>query len=354
MASNVTKRSGRTVKFNSKKIATAISKANRDVKESDPTARTMTKEDIEDAVLSIIAMFSDKDCVDIEEIQDAVESTLMSHQFFAVSKSYILYRDKHRQQREASSKLMEQYKELLFVDPKDMDSKRENANINTNAPMGIMLKLGTEGAKVFADNFAIPDEFAEADKADIVHFHDKDFSFITFNCFTHDLSKLFKGGFNTGHGFVREPNSIRAYASLACIAIQASQNDMFGGQSVSGFEFTMAEGVRKSFKKAVRDKIREWLFLVDRSYGKEKMNELVEKIDFDKCRYSDSSNASYKDDMIDGPREILKVLEPWECSLEEATKIYILACDCVADETHQAMEAVIHNLNTLHSRAGKM
>ena len=122
MADNVIKRSGRTVKFNSKKISTAISKANRDVKESDPTAKIMTKSDIEDAVLSIIAMFSDKDCVDIEEIQDAVESTLMSHQFYEVSKAYILYRDKHRQQREASSKLMEQYKELLFTDPKDMDS----------------------------------------------------------------------------------------------------------------------------------------------------------------------------------------------------------------------------------------
>ena len=352
MADNVIKRSGRTVKFNSKKISTAISKANRDVKESDPTAKIMTKSDIEDAVLSIIAMFSDKDCVDIEEIQDAVESTLMSHQFYEVSKAYILYRDKHRQQREASSKLMEQYKELLFTDPKDMDSKRENANINTNAPMGIMLKLGTEGAKVFADNFAIPDDFVEADKADIVHFHDKDFSFITFNCFTHDLSKLFKDGFNTGHGFVREPNSIRAYASLACIAIQASQNDMFGGQSCSGFEFTMAEGVKKSFRKAIRDKMKEWLFYSDRSYGKEKMNALTDRINFDNCHYSDSTNASYKDDIINGPREILDVLSPWECSLEEATKIYILACDSVAEETHQAMEAVIHNLNTLHSRAG--
>ena len=128
---------------------------------------------------------------------------------------------------EWSEKLMEQYKDLLFADAKGMDSKRDNANINTDSPMGIMLKLGTEGAKCYADHFAIPDEYAKADRENYVHIHDKDFSMITANCCQIDILKLFKGGFSTGHGYLREPNSIRSAASLACIAIQSNQNDMF-------------------------------------------------------------------------------------------------------------------------------
>ena len=121
---------------------------------------------------------------------------------------------------------MDLYKEIFFTDSKDADHKRENANINTDAPMGVMLKLGTEGAKYFIDNYVLPKEFVEADREGFVHYHDKDFSLITFNCLQMDLLKLFHGGFNTGHGFLREPNSIRSYAALACVAIQSSQNDM--------------------------------------------------------------------------------------------------------------------------------
>lgn len=352
MAENVTKRSGRTVKFNSKKISTAISKANRDVKESDPTAKIMTKNDIEDAVLSIIAMFSDKDCVDIEEIQDAVESTLMSHQFYEVSKAYILYREQHRIRRDASLHLMEQCKDLLFVDSENMNDKRENANINTNAPMGIMLKLGTKLSKTYAKYFSMPKEFTEMHTEHWAHIHDLDFSQITFNCLQMDFLKLIHGGFNTGHGAIREGGSVRAYASLACVAIQSSQNDMLGGQSINCWDWAMAEGIRKSFKKAVGKQIQQWLFFTDKGYGKDEIDSIVSRIDFSACHYTDNTCSSYSNDMIEGPRQILNVLEPWICTLEEATKIYILACDSVAEETHQAMEAAIHNFNSLHSRAG--
>jgi len=352
MADNVIKRSGRTVKFSSRKINTAISKANRDVKNSYPTAKIMTKQDIDDVVVSVIAMFSDRDCVDIEEIQDGVERTLMAHGFYEVSKSYILYREQHRIRRDASMHLMEQCQELLFTDPNDMDSKRENANIDTNAPMGIMLKLGTETSKTYAKYFSMPKDFTEMHSEHWAHIHDLDFSQITFNCLQMDFLKLIHGGFNTGHGAIREGGSVRAYASLACVAIQSSQNDMFGGQSINCWDWAMAEGIRKSFRKAVREQMRQWLFFIDKGYGKEDMNTIVDNIDFEVCHYTDSTNKSYSKDMLEGPKQILIALQQWDCSLEEATKIYILSCESVAEETHQAMEAAIHNFNSLHSRAG--
>lgn len=352
MTESIKKRSGQTVKFNKQKIQTAISKANRDVKNINPVAKIMTKDDILDAVEGVIKTLANEQHVDIETVQDTVEKTLMFMGFYDVAKSYILYRKKHQEQREATQKLMEQYKTILSVDAAEEDFMRENANINTNTPMGQMLKLGTEGAKVYANYYKLPEEFVTAEREGWIHKHDEDFSFITFNCLTQDLSKLFKGGFNTGHGFVREPNSIRSYASLACIAIQASQNSCFGGQAVSGWDFTMAEGVRKSFKKTLKEQIRQWLFFIDRSYNKEEMIDIMDQIREDNCHYSDNTNRTWQEDFEKAVKEIRHVLRPWNIVMEDATKIYLLTCENVKEETFQAMEAAIHNFCTLHSRAG--
>lgn len=229
MTESIKKRSGQTVKFNKQKIQTAISKANRDVKNTNPVAKVMTKDDILDAVEGVIQTLANEQHVDIETVQDTVEKTLMFMGFYDVAKSYILYRKKHQEQREATQKLMEQYKTLLNTDKSTDSDRRENANINTNAPMGIMLVAGTTGMKVYADYYAIPEEFVTAEKEGFTHWHDKDFSFICPNCLTTNLLEVFHGGFDTGHGKIREPQSIRSYAALAAISLQSSQNDMFGG-----------------------------------------------------------------------------------------------------------------------------
>ena len=260
----------------------------------------------------------------------------MEYGFFDVAKQYIVYREKHAQRREAQKKLMDTYRDIFFAKSNDVDLKRDNANINTDASMGIMLKLGAEGAKHFVDNYVLPEEYAKADRENFIHIHDKDFSLITFNCCQIDLLKLFHGGFSTGHGFLREPNSIRSYASLACIAIQSNQNDMFGGQSINAFDYAMAEGVRKSFKKAVCAEIKHAMIYC----GIDVKN--VEKIDFNICRYSENEN-------IDAIRHLSEVLS---INAHLAKSIYNEACRDVVEETHQAMEALIHNFNTLHSRAG--
>ena len=353
----ITKRSGHTVPYDRTKIYNAIAAANRD-----GVAPVMTDAEVDAVTEKVEREIMDRDGVTVEGIQDIVERELMKHGFYDIAKKYITYRQKHAERRAAQKHLMASYHDIFFADSIDSDLKRDNANINTDASMGIMLKLGAEGAKHFVDNYVLDEAYAKADRENWIHIHDKDFSLITFNCCQIDLLKLFRGGFSTGHGFLREPNSIRAYASLACIAIQSNQNDMFGGQSINAFDYAMAEGVRKSFRKAVLDEAYKAMVY---RFGVEAVGErrafqkkLEAEIDFAKCRYAERT-----DDPADaaGRAEIARAMDrilagDYENQTKEteldAENVYHLACADVVEETHQAMEALIHNFNTLHSRAG--
>ncbi|MBQ7705780.1 MAG: anaerobic ribonucleoside triphosphate reductase, partial [Selenomonadaceae bacterium] len=326
----VIKRAGNAVEYNREKIFNAISGANNDATSAE---NKLQAADIEKVTSAVELAISERENIGVEEIQDEVEMALMKNGFFDVAKQFILYREKHSQRRIAQKKLMETYKEIFFADSANVDLKRDNANINTDASMGIMLKLGAEGAKHFVDNYVLPEEFATADKENWIHIHDKDFSLITLNCCQIDLLKLFHGGFSTGHGFLREPNSIRSYASLACIAVQSNQNDMFGGQSINAFDYAMAEGVRKSFKKIIKAEVARACEFCDIAPAA--------AIDFNICTYSEGDNSAAVENLaaVVGSKNL-------------AEKIYRQACKDVEEETHQAMEALIHNFNTLHSRAG--
>lgn len=356
----VIKRTGTTVKYNPRKIHAAISGANKDA------GSIMTNKDVDAIVFSIHSHLKadQKNARSVEEIQDMVEDALMDAGFNSVAREYIRYRHKHEMRRKASQQLMESYNDLLFADSKDMDLKRDNANINTDAPMGIMLKLGTEGAKVYSDNYVIPDEFVEADHEGVIHLHDKDFSLITWNCMYTDLGKLLKGGFSTGHGHLREPNSIRAAASLACIALQSSQNDMLGGQAINALDFALAPYVDKSYKKA----FKKYLVIFARAYHKngspcylgKYCNNVVQiikhpELDFELTKdllpsYKQWKKGGYQlYHYFDGKLGDDEAERLWRCAVSEAE---ISASEEVEEETKQAMEALVHNFNTLHSRAG--
>ena len=381
----VTKRSGEIVDFDSDRIFNAIMGANSETEE-------MTDKDVHhvtDKVVSFLEtspLFRSKISEDrnfqVEKIQDVVEMILMENKFYETAKHYIEYRQKHSQRRSAQKHLINTYKDMLFADSTDVDLKRDNANINTDASMGIMLKLGTESSKYFINNFVLKEEYEEADRTDHIHIHDKDFSLITLNCCQIDLLKLFHGGFSTGHGFLREPNSIRAYASLACIAIQSNQNDCYGGQSINAFDYAMAEGVRKSFKKAIVNKIWEaFRPYIVRSEEATKNRKTFRKIIKDTIGddvYFDNFNSEKFDDKFYIEEEFQKAESCKNCTriticraisaclrfaqdehitLEEGINIkddiiYDLAVEDVVEETHQAMEACVFNFNTLHSRAG--
>lgn len=348
----VRKRDGSIVNFNIDKIINAISKANNETNE-------MTDDSIEAVAKSVVLDTNYSSCVDIEVIQDLVERNLQEDGFFDTAKAYILYREKRHRQREAAQSLMNQYNDLLFADSEDMDLKRDNANINTDAPMGIMLKLGTEGAKNYLNHYVLPEKFKEMHMKHIEHLHDADFSLITLNCLYVDLAKVLKDGFNTGHGFIREPKSIRAASSLACVIIQSSQNDCFGGQSLVGFDFALSKYVKMSFKKSFINKFKEWMRFEFYNYFSAEdydiIKELSNKLDFDNIvRYSEYGSKGYKVNDSGIERSIGDYIRyhTFCNSIEKANIIYDLACEETREETEQAMEALIHNFNSLHSRAG--
>ena len=240
----VIKRDGTTVPFDKQKIFNVIGKANNVVKDKE----SMSFTDILYVTNKVVAEIEKRGVSHVEEIQDVVIDMLIKYEYPETSKEYIIYRSEHNKIRNSEIDLMDIYNKLTFVDSKDIDIKRENANIDGNTAMGTMLKYGSEGSKYFVDNYVLPKDISLAHASGEIHIHDKDFYMLTETCCQIDLLKLFKNGFSTGHGYLREPNSIESYSALACIAIQANQNEMHGGQSVPNFDYAMAPGIVKTYK----------------------------------------------------------------------------------------------------------
>ena len=347
MPSMIIKRDGREVPFISDKITDAILSAfcEDSVEKSREFCEGLTGQ----VVRTLEAEHSDQ-TPSVEEVQDIVERVLIANGFAQTAKSYILYRAERSRIREMNTRLMRIYDDITRKSAIDSDVKRENANINGDTAMGAMLKYGSEGAKQFNLMFMVKPEHAEAHRCGDIHIHDLDFLTLTTTCCQIDLLKLFHGGFSTGHGYLREPKDIRSYSALACIAIQANQNDQHGGQSIVNFDYAMAEGVRKTFEKTYRDNLgRAMELLTSVSEPMEICKTLVESLkEEDICPTLEPTDA-YK------TAEHAKLLA---LGVDEATadKIQAFAQERAAIETDratfQAMEALIHNLNTMNSRAG--
>ena len=216
--------------------------------------------------------------------------------------------------------------------------------------MGIMLKYGSEGAKQFYEMFILDPAHAKAHREGDIHIHDLDFLTLTTTCCQIDLLKLFRDGFSTGHGFLREPNDIRSYSALACIAIQSNQNDQHGGQSVPNFDYSMAPGVRKTFRKLFRDNLAKALEV----FGEDDNNEvdaraLTERVEQETGKWACLAGGNgYDEAMAKALSETLDEKTVAKC-MKFARKY---ADKETRKGTYQAMEALVHNLNTMHSRAG--
>lgn len=502
LAIDVKKRDGRVVKFDTNKIRQALQSAFRSIKKADAT--------IDDLVSKIINQIKKQpidDILTVEIVQDIVEDTLLKAKEFDVAKAYIRYRAKRTQMREANMDLINLYRKIHGVNAEELELKRDNANVNGNSSMGIMLKIGTESNKYFLLEQYLKPEYSQMHKEGYVHLHDLDMSNVTFNCLVPDtelvlqdnnsifftdfnyfndlftnnivnirdknikilsrdgkfvniniimrryinelvykiifnngrfiiatadhilpiirneqnilistkdiqltdlliptnydidvpfnsiishelicinsieqvhyngyvydfetedhyfsangiishnccqlaLDKLFKGGFSTGHGHLREPNSIRSYAALACIAIQSNQNEQFGGQSINLFDFYMSDGVRKSFKKLFKRNIliAEKTILRDSdlfdSYVQLVDDKLLPKyLDEDSLEIAIQDFIEHNDEDTYSNKIIRKCFK----------FAFDQSCLDIEEETHQAMEAVVHNFNTLASRAG--
>lgn len=343
MIKSIIKRDGRKVPFNLQKIADAIFKAAASAGGSDhDTALELAVEACE---------FLEKHGTTtptVEEIQNAVEKTLIEKGHAQTAKNYILYRANRTRAREMKTSLMEIYKDLTFKDAKDNDIKRENANIDGDTAMGTMLKYGSEGAKQFNKLFVLRPEHAKAHDEGDIHIHDLDFLTLTETCCQIDLIKLFKGGFCTGHGFLREPNDIASYSALAAIAIQSNQNDQHGGQSIPNFEYAMAIGVAKSYKKIYKKNLIKALDI----YEIENAEEIAQSITATLAE-KDIVPALEKTDYLVAESKELAKIGIKEDIIKKIQKFTTKYSEQEIDRaTYQAMEAFVHNLNTMHSRAG--
>ena len=338
---SVIKRDGRKVPYSIDKISAAVDKANK------ATDGRMTT-----AEVSYVATVTEASLIShnkleptVEEIQDTVEQSLSALGFNDVAKNYIIYRAKRTQMRNMKDNLMQKMHELTFSDAKNSDDKRENANVNGDTPMGLMLKYGSTAAKEYDKLFVLEPDVSQAHENGDIHIHDLDFYTTTTTCTQIDLTKLFEHGFNTGHGFLRKPNSIMSYAALAAIAIQSNQNDQHGGQAIPAFDYMLAPGIICTFRKCLTDAITSFLCFTARFDDVDKAKEEAKKYMTD---IEDAIPLRLKN-----AEEVSKRLKNYLLASAEMAKLIVdKAVKDTDKQAYQAMESFIHNLNTMHSRAG--
>ena len=351
MIKTIKKRTGDIVKFNAQKITDAIKKANME-----SIDETFSKEQLSTITNNVIKSLKNLKTPGVEQIQDAVEKVLIAGNFASTAKAYILYRAEHTKLRQAKADLMDIYNELTFTKAKDADIKRENANIDADTAMGTMLKYGSEGSKYFITSHILPKDIAVAHMDGDIHIHDMDFYMLTETCCQIDLLKLFKNGFSTGHGYLREQNDIRSYAALACIAIQANQNEMHGGQAVPMFDYCMAPGVAKTYRKQYY-KALGYYFNAMLDMKLEDASLLCKKIEQSlPIKISMSTADKFGKLLVDFLPKHQREHNYQEINEQTTQMAHKFAINTAWNETnaatYQAMEAFIHNLNTMNSRAG--
>ena len=307
MIQTVVKRDGRVVGYNEEKIKAAIRKA-----------MLATEGGDDEALIQRIADHigaRGKEQMSVEGIQDMVELELMKSPRKEVAKCYINYRHKRSVARKAKTRDMF----LEIINAKHNDITRENANMNAESPAGMMMKFASETTKPFVDDYLLSEEAREAVRNNYLHIHDKDYyPTKSLTCVQHPLDKILNNGFWAGHGESRPAKRIETASVLACISMETAQNEMHGGQAIPAFDFYLAPFVRKTFIEEVK--------VLEDIYGEE---------------YKDMYDVKI-DDYIIRPLDGLKGRE----------RVLQHAINRTASRVHQAMEAFIHNMNTIHSRGG--
>ena len=338
----VVKRSGQRVNFNDTKIALAVKKGFDSVYE-EYDEKLVNK--VKEKVLSEIRKnYKDRKTIGVEDIQDIIEKELKILKYDEVYESFKSYRERRAASREAfvvkqQHKFVKAIESLGLKSANEENAKRENANVDGDGPMGTMLHFGSTVSREFAKAYLMDAKYARAHDEGYIHIHDLDFwAMGTTTCTQIDLNKLFKNGFSTGHGYLRTPNSIMSYAALAAIAIQSNQNEQHGGQSIPAFDYYLAPGVLKSFKKEFKQTLYDLLefegFIELINFNK--IIEIIDKLESIEFDFGLFKDILYKSEKL---KEILH-------------NAYKKALQKVDRYTYQAMEAFIHNLNTMHSRAG--
>ncbi len=348
----VVKRNGKKVPFDETKIALAIKKGFDSVSidnGEDDKLRKYDSKDIQKVYQAVLKRIEKEakntDKFQIEQIQDFIEDELSSKGYEDVYKSFSEYRERRAQSRQSffddkkTHKFLKSLENLGLKSANEEDAKRENANIDGNSPMGTMLQYGSTVSREFAKAYLMKPEYAKMHDEGEIHIHDMDFLAMgTTTCCQIDLSRLFKNGFDTGHGYVRPPQDISTYSSLAAIVIQANQNDQHGGQSIPALDYYLAPGVLKTFKKQFKQTVYDFLDL-DGFIGVINLDRIIREID-----------------KIESIEVNLEEFSDYQKGSDRVKEIFKLASEKALQKTdratQQAMEAFVHNLNTMHSRAG--
>jgi len=344
----VVKRNGRKlVDFDGTKVAIAIKKGFDSVLTDEEVK--YTEKDIQKVYRGVIKKISklaeDNDKIKIEEIQDLIEDEMKKDGYEDVYASFSGYRERRNNSRKLffdekkTHKFLKSIEGLGLKTANEDDAKRENANVDGDTAMGTMLQYGSTISKEFAKAYLMKTKFSEAHDDGDIHIHDMDFLAMgTTTCMQIELDRLFKNGFSTGHGYLRRPNDIMSYSALAAIAIQSNQNDQHGGQSIPAFDYYMAPGVLKTFKKQFKQQIYDLLDYTDLTsfVNMDRVSNVIDKLN------SIEFDISIFENFYKESESVLKLFKKsYEKALEKTNRI-----------TYQAMEAFVHNLNTMHSRAG--
>ena len=341
----VIKRNGKKVPFDETKIALAIQKGFDSVDDEDN--RKYDTKDTQKVLDRVIKNIEEQkpEKLKIEEVQDLIESSLKHYNYNEVYESFSNYREKRRESREfffddkKKHKFLKTIESLGLKSSFEDNSKRENANVNGDTAMGTMLQYGSTISKEFSKAYLMKKKYSELHDEGYIHIHDLDFYAMgTTTCNQLDLEKLFKTGFSTGHGHIRPPKDIMSYAALAAIVIQANQNDQHGGQAIPAFDYYLSPGVLMTFKKQLKQTISEFIDLMGFS-NYLNMNTIVKEIDKITTITIDKT-----------------IFEKFIKENEVLDRLFTMAIEKAYMKTnritYQAMEGFIHNLNTMHSRAG--
>ena len=321
----ITKRDGSKEPYNIGKIQAVIQKAfSRTSENSD--------ENIQAVLTYFVNHFSKLDTV--EEIQDAVEKSLMAKKFYNTAKEFILYRKQRENIRNSKTSLVKTFKEVLNADGSDIS--RENANVDGKAPMGLMLLFGSEIEKDYVKRYMISPRFTELHESGDFHIHDLNMYACTFNCCNIGLKNLLEKGFSTGHGTIRPPQSIQTAMTIAAIVIQANQNDMFGGQGLPLFDYEISPFVSKNFGINLKECIEILLGSEPDFNFRDYCFDLYHK-----------NGSSMSPESLREIRETLKTFVQ-----DKADKVIEIALKKTNNDVFQACEGFVHNLNTLNSRCG--
>lgn len=328
----IIKRDGTIESFSRDKILRAITRAFKAVS-SDPEANSL------DELTQEVCDLLNASTYGVEEIQDVVESVLMK-EYPIVARKYIVYREWRTNEREKKTTMKEIMDGIVSVETNDINN--ENANMSSATPSGQMMTFASEITKDYTFKYLLPTEYGKLHKEGYIHIHDLDYyPTKTTTCLQYDLAEVFSKGFVTKNGYVRPPQSIQSYATLATIIFQTNQNEQHGGQSIPAFDFFMAPGVLKTYRKHILENLKVLCDVLDKQCDVQLLKGLLNEV-----------VLSIQMPVDDEKQSIEKIKEHIQLSINEIHSIFNNAYEKTKKDTYQAMEGFIHNLNTMHSRGG--